>query len=47
MRFKGVFWNWFSPMVGVHYGRNPVSHQRFLHVAPVPFLSLEWTERPR
>jgi hypothetical protein len=42
MRFKKFTFNLLSVMVGFHYGRNPVSGARFLHVAPVPFLGLDF-----
>ncbi len=46
MRFKKFTFSWLSPLVGFHYGRNPVSNTRFLHVAPVPFFGVDfyWPE---
>lgn len=46
MRFKKFTFNPLSIMVGIHYGRNPVSGTRFLHVAPIPFFGLDfwWPE---
>lgn len=46
MRLKRVAWNWGSIIVGIHYGRNPVSHKRFLYVGLGPFLGLDfhWPE---
>lgn len=46
MRFKKVTWNWLSVLVGFHYGRNPRSGERFLHIGLGPFLGLDfyWPE---
>lgn len=41
MRFKRFTFSLLSPLVGVHVGKNPVSGQRFAHIAPVPFLGLD------
>jgi hypothetical protein len=42
IRFKRVTFSWLSPLIGVHVGRNPVSGQRFMHVAPLPFVGLDF-----
>ena len=42
MRFKRVSWNWGSFIVGVHYGRNPISNDRFLYIGLGPFLGLDF-----
>lgn len=42
MRFKKFTFNLLSIMIGFHYGRNPVSGDRFLHVAPVPFFGIDF-----
>lgn len=46
MKFKRVTWNWGSFILGVHYGRNPVSGARFLYIGLGPFLGLDfyWPE---
>lgn len=46
MKFKKFTFNPLSIMIGIHYGRNPVSGTRFLHVAPVPFFGIDfwWPE---
>jgi hypothetical protein len=46
MRFKRVTFSLLSPLIGFHYGRNPVSGQRFLHVAPFPFFGLDFEFKP-
>jgi hypothetical protein len=46
MRFKRITFNLLSIMVGFHYGRNPVTGQRFLHVAPIPFVGFDFEFRP-
>lgn len=46
MRFKKFTFSLLSPLIGIHYGRNPVSGQRFLHVAPIPFLGLDFEFKP-
>jgi hypothetical protein len=46
MRFKRITFNLLSPLIGVHVGRNPVSGQRFMHVAPVPFVGLDFELPP-
>lgn len=46
MRFKRVTANWRSPLIGIHFGKNPVSGQKFLHVAPVPFFGLDFELKP-
>lgn len=42
MRFKKFTFNLLSIMIGFHYGRNPVSGERFLHVAPIPFFGIDF-----
>lgn len=46
MKFKKFTWNWFSFLIGYHYGRNPVNQQRFLHIGLGPFLGIDfhWPE---
>jgi hypothetical protein len=46
MRFKKVTFNPLSIMVGVHYGRNPATGDRFLHMAFCPFVGFDfwWPE---
>jgi len=46
MRFRRFTFSLLSPLIGFHYGRNPVSDARFLHVAPVPFFGIDfyWPE---
>jgi hypothetical protein len=46
MRFKKVTFNPLSIMVGVHYGRNPATGDRFLHMAFCPFIGFDfwWPE---
>lgn len=46
MRFKRVTFNPLSIMIGFHYGRNPVSGQRFLHVGFFPMLGLDFEFAP-
>lgn len=46
MRFKRVKWNWGSLIWGVHYGRNPVSGQRFVCVAPCWFVTIDFELAP-
>lgn len=46
MRFKRFTFSWGSPLIGVHYGRNPASEQRFLHVAPFPFFGIDFELAP-
>lgn len=41
MRFKRFTFSLLSPLFGVHVGRNPVSGQRFAHIAPVPFFGID------
>lgn len=42
MRFKKFTFNLLSFMIGFHYGRNPISGERFLHVAPIPFFGIDF-----
>jgi hypothetical protein len=35
-----------SPMIGIHIGRNPISGQRFMHVAPLPFTGIDFEFAP-
>lgn len=46
MRFKRFTFSLLSPLIGFHYGKNPVSGQRFLHVAPLPFIGLDFEFNP-
>jgi hypothetical protein len=46
MRFKRVTFSWKSPLLGVHVGCNPASGQRFVHVAPFPFVGLDFELPP-
>jgi hypothetical protein len=46
MRFKRVSFNPGSWILGVHYGRNPVSGQRFMCVAPLPMVTIDFEFRP-
>lgn len=46
MRFKKVTFSLRSPLLGIHVGRNPASGQRFVHIAPVPFLGLDFELSP-
>lgn len=41
MRFKRFTFSWLSPLLGVHVGRNPVSGQRFAHIAFLPFCGID------
>jgi len=45
MKYRGIHFKLCSPLIGVHLGRNPVSGERFLHIAPFPFISIEFSER--
>lgn len=46
MRFRKFTFSWLSFMIGFHYGHNPVSGTRFLHIAPIPFFGIDfyWPE---
>lgn len=46
MRFKRFTFSLLSPLLGVHVGRNPISGQRFMHVAPLPFIGLDFEFAP-
>lgn len=46
MRFRRFTFSLLSPLLGFHYGRNPVSGQRFLHIAPVPFFGIDFEFKP-
>lgn len=46
MRFKRFTFSLLSPLLGLHYGKNPVSGQRFLHVAPIPFVGIDFEFKP-
>lgn len=46
MRFKRFTFSLLSPLLGFHYGKNPVSGQRFLHVAPVLFFGIDFEFKP-
>lgn len=41
MRIKGFKFSLLSPMMGAHFGRNPVSGQRFGFIAPLPFVGVD------
>jgi hypothetical protein len=43
--FKRFTFSWLSPLLGFHAGRNPISGRRFLHVAPIPFIGIDFGER--
>jgi hypothetical protein len=46
MKFKKFTFNLLSVMIGFHYGRNPATGDRFLHVSPIPFFGIDfyWPE---
>jgi len=46
MKFKRFTFSLLSPLVGFHVGRNPVSGQRFIHVAPFPFFGIDFNLPP-
>lgn len=46
MRFKRFTFSWLSPLIGFHVGKNPVSGQRFVHVAPIPFFGIDFNLPP-
>lgn len=46
MRFKKVTFSLCSPLLGVHVGTNPVSGQRFVHIAPLPFIGFDFELPP-
>lgn len=46
MRFKRVKFNPGSWALGLHYGRNPVSGQRFLCVMPAPMVTIDFEFPP-
>jgi hypothetical protein len=46
MRFKRFTFSWKSPLLGFHVGKNPVSGQRFVHVAPFPFFGIDFNLPP-
>lgn len=46
IRFKGFRFSFLSPLLGVHIGKNPVDGQRFMHVAPVPFVGIDFEIAP-
>jgi hypothetical protein len=46
MRFKRFTFSLLSPLIGFHVGRNPVSGQRFVHVAPFPFFGIDFNLPP-
>lgn len=41
-RFRRFTFSLLSPLIGFHYGRNPIDHKRFLHVAPFPFFGIDF-----
>lgn len=46
MRFKRFTFSWKSPLIGLHVGKNPVSGQKFVHVAPFPFFGIDFNLPP-
>lgn len=46
MKFKRVTFSLLSPLIGFHIGRNPVSGQRFVHIAPFPFFGIDFNLKP-
>lgn len=46
MRFKRFTFSLLSPLLGIHVGQNPVSGQRFVHVAPLPFVGIDFELPP-
>lgn len=46
MRFKRVTFSLLSPLIGLHVGRNPVSGQRFAHLAVFPFIGIDFEFKP-
>jgi hypothetical protein len=46
MRFKRFTFSWLSPLLGFHVGTNPVSGQRFVHIAPFPFIGIDFNLPP-
>lgn len=46
IQFKRFTFSWSSPLLGLHVGRNPVSGQRFAHLAPVPFFGIDFNLPP-
>jgi hypothetical protein len=46
MRFKRFTFSLLSPLIGFHVGKNPVSQQRFVHVAPFPFFGIDFELPP-
>jgi hypothetical protein len=46
VRFKRVTFSLLSPLIGLHVGRNPVSGQRFAHLAILPFIGIDFEFKP-
>lgn len=46
MRFKGFTFSLLSPLLGLHVGKNPASGQRFVHIALLPFVGLDFELPP-
>lgn len=46
IRFKKWTFSLLSPLIGVHIGKNPVSGQRFMHVAFLPFCGADFEIAP-
>lgn len=46
MRFKRFTFSLLSPIIGFHVGKNPVSGQRFVHIAPFPFIGIDFDLPP-
>ncbi len=46
VRFKRFTFSLLSPLIGIHVGRNPVSGQRFAHIAPFPFFGIDFELKP-
>jgi hypothetical protein len=40
--FRRFTFSLLSPLIGFHYGRNPIDKKRFLHVAPLPFFGIDF-----
>lgn len=46
MRFKRFTFSLLSPLIGFHVGKNPVSGQRFVHIAPFLFFGIDFNLPP-
>lgn len=40
--FQKFTFSLLSPLLGVHVGKNPISGQRFMHVAYLPFCGIDY-----